>query len=70
MLSASGQVEAKGVKLELPRLERLNVASLPGLGGYEKRLAVIGPAIKVLNLLSANRVVIEKDGRLRFLHHP
>ena len=70
MLSASGQVEAKGVKLELPRLERLNVASLPGLGGYEKRLAVIGPAIKVLNLLSANRVVIEKDGRMRFLHQP
>jgi translocation and assembly module TamB len=33
MLSASGQVEVKGVKLELPRLERLNVASLPGLGG-------------------------------------
>jgi hypothetical protein len=70
MLSASGQVEAKGVKLELPKLERLNVASLPGLGGYEKRLAVIGPVVKVLNLLSANRVVIEKDGRMRFLHQP
>jgi len=46
------------------------VASLPGLGGYEKRLAVIGPVVKVLNLLSANRVVIEKDGRMRFLHQP
>jgi hypothetical protein len=67
MLSTSGQVEVKGVKLEIPRLERLNVASLPGLGGFEKRLAVIGPAIKMLSILSANTVVIERDGKIRLL---
>ncbi len=67
MLSTSGQVEVKGVKLDLPRLERLNVGSLPGLGGFEERLAVIGPAIKMLNILSANTIVIEKDGKIKLL---
>ena len=62
------EVEVKGVSLEFPRLERLNVASLPGLGGFEKRLAVIGPAIKMLSILSANTVVIEKDGKMRLLY--
>jgi hypothetical protein len=68
MLSASGQVDVKGVKLELPRLERLNVASLPGLGGFEKRLAVIGPMIKILNVLSANTVTLERDGKISLFY--
>jgi translocation and assembly module TamB len=70
MLFASGQVEVKGVKLELPKLERLNVGSLPGLGGYEKRLAIIGPTIEMLNILSANTVAMERDGKIRFLYKP
>ncbi len=65
MLSASGEVEVKGVKLELPRLERLNVAALPGFGRFEKRLAVIGPVIKTLNILSADTVEVDRDGKIR-----
>jgi len=68
LFSASGQAEVKGVSLEFPRLERLNVANLPGLGGFEKRLAIIGPAIEMLKILSANTVVIEKDGKIRLLY--
>jgi hypothetical protein len=68
MLSASGEVEVKGMKLELPKIERLNVAGLPGLGGYEKRLAVIGPIIKGLNILSADTVRVDKDGKMTLFY--
>jgi hypothetical protein len=65
MLSASGEVEVKGVKLELPSLERINVAALPGFDRFEKRLAVIGPVIKTLNILSADTVEVDRDGKIR-----
>jgi hypothetical protein len=70
MLFASGQVVVKGVTLDLPKLERLNVGSLPGLGGYEKRLAIIGPAIEMLNILSADTVAMGRDGKIKFLYKP
>jgi hypothetical protein len=45
LFSAGGEVEVKGARIELPRLDRLSLSGLPGLGKFNERLAVMGPVI-------------------------
>ncbi len=53
-LSLSGEVVALGMRLDLPRLTRFNLAGLPVHDMMEKRLASIGPVVRILNLLTAD----------------
>ena len=64
--SLSGQVEARGARIDLPGIERVNVASLPKLRGIEKSLSSLGAVINLLKAASATAITLDSDGRLRF----
>lgn len=64
-LSMSGEVEAKGVKLDLPRIERFNVATLPVHQGMESGLSRLGDIIDLLKKISADKITIDPEGKIR-----
>ncbi len=63
-LSLDGEVEAKGVRVSIPKVDRLNIANISGLEVYEPDLAALGPAVDALNLLSATAILIDKNGNM------
>ena len=65
-LSLSGQVEARGAQIDLPGIERVNVASLPKLRGIEKSLSSLGTVTNLLKAAGATAITLDSDGRLRF----
>jgi len=60
-LSLKGKIEIKSVKINLPRIQRLNIAQIPGIEKFEKNIASISPVIKLLNYLSAKNLIINKQ---------
>jgi len=66
-LSLRGEVEAKGLQLELPRIERLNVADLPIHRRLAEGLSVLGPLDNLLHTLGAGGIQIGPDGTLSWL---
>ena len=66
-LSLSGEVEVKGVRIRLPRIERLNIAALPIHAQIEDRLSAIGPIVNILKNISADSIILEKNGTFRMV---
>jgi len=64
-LSLTGEVEVKGVSVQLPSIERLNVTALPLHRKLEKNLSSLGPVVNALKALSADVITI-KEGEVRF----
>jgi hypothetical protein len=65
-LSLEGEVEAAGVRLSLPRLERVAVAQLPGLEGLQEAVEGLGPLLRALEVLRAGVLVVDDDGAVHF----
>lgn len=65
-LSLEGEVEAAGVRLALPRLERIAVAQLPGLEGLQEALEGLAPVLGALEILRAGVLAVDDDGAVRF----
>jgi len=66
-LSLSGEVEAKGVRLSLPRIERFNISNLPIHQRIEKNLSALGVIVNVLRKMSADGIYISPDGTVQFV---
>jgi translocation and assembly module TamB len=66
-LSMRGEVEVKGVRLEIPPIERLNLAHLSGMRRLEDALGRLDPLLGVLHILAASAVVIDDQGKLQFV---
>jgi translocation and assembly module TamB len=66
-LSLSGEVEAKGVRLSLPRIERFNISNLPMHQRIEKNLSVLGVIVNVLRKMSADGIYISPEGTILFV---
>ncbi|KAB1442220.1 hypothetical protein [Pseudodesulfovibrio senegalensis] len=66
-LSLSGEVVALGIRLDLPRLTRFNLAGLPVHDMLAQRLAVVGPVVRLLNLLTADELQITPRGTVRLV---
>jgi len=64
-LSLTGEVEVKGVKVQLPSIERFNVTALPLHRKLEKNLSSLGPVVNALKTLSADAIIIQ-GGEARF----
>lgn len=64
-LSLAGEVEVKGLRLELPRIDRLNLANLPLKARLKPVLAGLGPVIEALKACSADRIVLSPGGEAR-----
>ena len=66
-LSVAGEVEAKGAQLDLPRIERFNLAALPLYGELQESLAAVRPLLQVLEALSANSIALDHAGGVKFI---
>ena len=64
-LSLTGEVEVKGVSVQLPSIERLNVTALPLHRKLQKHLSSLGPVVNALKALSADAIIIQ-GGEARF----
>ena len=64
-LSLSGEVEAKGVRIDLPRIRRLNIANLALQQDLEQYVTRLGPVLKALRLLSADTIETGPEQRIR-----
>jgi hypothetical protein len=64
-LSLSGQLEAKGISLDLPPIERLNLTNLPIHRQLEKRLTGVGALKNLLKIISSDSIYIDNDGIIR-----
>ena len=65
-LSVTGEVEAKGVRATLPKIERLSLAGLPIYKRLEGVFRGMGQVIDLLNVLNANTLILEPGGAVRF----
>ncbi len=64
-LSFSGEVEVKGVRVRLPRIERLNIAGLPIQTRLEHGLLALGPIVDLLKTVSSDVIITGKDGTIQ-----
>jgi hypothetical protein len=67
-LSLEGEAKVKGTTIALPRLTRFNITNLSGLNRFERYLVKLDPFIKALRVLSAERLTVEKSGKIRFVN--
>ncbi|MBI4775086.1 MAG: AsmA family protein [Deltaproteobacteria bacterium] len=65
-LSLSGEVEAGGARIDLPGIDRVNIANLPKLQGIEKSLSGLGMVISLMRAAGATAITVDSDGRLKF----
>jgi hypothetical protein len=63
-LSMAGQAAVKGVAVDIPLIERLNIANLPGLEAYGEKTAPLDPVLRALLFLSSDTVGIDREGRI------
>ncbi|QTA93288.1 Uncharacterized protein dnm_093890 [Desulfonema magnum] len=63
-LSLTGEVEVKGISLEIPRVDRLNIANLSGLDRFGTQITVFNPVIKALKIFSADVLTVDKNLKL------
>ena len=66
-LSMSGEVEVKGVSVELPRIERLSIADLPVSQQLEAGLSALAPIVDILRTMSADSIQLGPEGAMRFV---
>jgi len=66
-LSLSGVVVVKSASVNLPRIERLNVADLPVHGQIQKMLSWLGPVVHLLKTMSAREIRLGENGSVRFV---
>ncbi len=60
-MSLRGKVAVKGFEISLPAIRRLNIALIPGMDKFEDRLAGLLPVIAMLQKISAEHIVINKQ---------
>jgi len=60
-LSLRGKVAVKGFEISLPAIRRLNIALIPGKEKFEDRLAGLLPVIAMLQKISAEHIVYNKQ---------
>jgi hypothetical protein len=63
----SGEVEVKGVSVELPRIERLSIADLPVGQQLEAGLSALAPIVDILRTMSADSIHLGPEGAMRFV---
>ncbi len=66
-MSLTGEVEIKGVRIEIPPVERLNISNLSWPDQIEKHLAGLKPLIRILEISSANIMEINNEGEISFV---
>lgn len=60
-MSLRGKVSIKGIEISLPAIRRLNIAQVPGLERFGEKLSGLTPMIKILQQISAEHIVINKQ---------
>ncbi len=66
-LSLDGSVAAGSITIDIPRLQRLNVAEIPGIKKFEPSLAGLGNIISMLDILTAQTLLTDPaNHRIRF----
>ena len=60
-LTLTGKVTIKGFDISLPSIRRLNIAQIPGLEKFEKKLSGLTPVIRILQTVSAKKIVVNKE---------
>ncbi len=60
-LSLRGKVVVQGISISLPAIRRLNIALIPGLERFQDKLSGLKPMILILQKISAERIVINKQ---------
>jgi len=68
-LALSGSVNALGARIALPKVERLNLTSLPIHRRLQRILSRLGSLEKGLKTLSADSILIGKDSSIRFVQN-
>ncbi|MCP4110988.1 MAG: hypothetical protein GY749_36605 [Desulfobacteraceae bacterium] len=66
-LSLTGEAEIKGVRIEIPRLNHLNISNLSWPDQVEKNLAGLKPLIRILEISSADILEIDNKGEISFV---
>ncbi len=66
-LSLRGEVEVKGALVELPKIDRLNLAALPGMDKFATQAAAFGTLNEALRILSADGIRVDPKEGLRFV---
>jgi hypothetical protein len=66
-LSVAGELQVGGTRLDLPRIERFNLADLPDIGRFGEVLARPTPALAALGAASADTLLIHDSGAYQFL---
>jgi hypothetical protein len=66
-LSLAGQVAVGGAEVDLPRVERVNLAVLPGMDRLGEALSAAGPALGILRAAAADTLLIDDAGGIQFL---
>jgi hypothetical protein len=66
-LSMSGELEVKGVRVNFPPIERVNVANLPLHQRLEESLSALGPIVDLLKTISADGILLGPEGAIRFV---
>jgi translocation and assembly module TamB len=69
-LSLGGEAVVQGNVLTLPRLDRFNISSLPGLAEYDDKLVLLEPVVAILEILSAEGFVPDSRSKsgIRFIY--
>ncbi|MFH1350532.1 MAG: hypothetical protein ABII26_06295, partial [Pseudomonadota bacterium] len=67
-LSVSGEIDVKGIRMELPAIERFNMANLPVQKGLEEAFSKLVPVVNLLEIMAADGIRIEPDGTIRFVN--
>ncbi|MFC1820024.1 hypothetical protein ACFLZG_02930 [Thermodesulfobacteriota bacterium] len=65
-LSLTGQVEAKGILVDLPRIDRFNLTDLPIHRQLEESLSNLASIIELMKNISADSIYLGNDGIIRF----
>ena len=65
-LSIKGEVEVRGMSVQLPPIERFNITALPLHRKLQKHLYSLGPVVNALKTLSADTIIIQEGG-VRFV---
>jgi hypothetical protein len=60
-LSLTGEVTIQGVTIALPAIRRLNLAQIPGMARFQDSLSGIGPALSILRIMSAEKMIINRQ---------
>ena len=60
-LSMGGAISVEGVEIDLPALDRLNIANLPGIDKYTGRLSGLKPVAELLEIASAPAIKLGEN---------